>query len=216
MKSFEALAFAGVFAVGLFTQAGCAGDPSDGAAESGEDAMPTPTSRTIAASSTTQTELGIDHWGIARRADNPTLLGALMTGYSVEGDAARTIKVILRTGDKREAMLEVSIGGQPVASARTAAQADGSIGVVSSDLESSSDAQKTIARFSADFGTAYPSTDVEPSAIRFQSPLVGGAGSGGLIKEGPFIDCMETLHPLIGRAGLIYQDVVRICSPLSG
>lgn len=215
MKSFEGLACVGVFVVGLFSQGGCATEPGDSALESGADETPAPTSRTIPASSTTRTELGVDHWEIAQRADSATLLGALMTGYSVEGKAACSIKVILRTGDKREALLEVASDGQPIASARTAAQADGSVGVVTSDLETSIDAQKTIARFSADFGTAYPSTDVEPSTIRFQSPLVGGPGSG-LIKEGPFIDCMETLHPLIGRAGLVYEDVVRICSPLSG
>lgn len=210
MGSSKAIVYMGVFVIGLAAVAGCTQTSDDGDAD---ETHTTSVDGTFPASSTTVAVLGVSYWKIERQAESATTFGAAMTGYSAKGDAARQIKVIVRIGDTREALLEVAIDGQPAATAQTASQADGTSLVVRSNLVSSVDARKTITRYSADSEAAAPAPPVEANSLEIRTPLVGGGGD--LIKTGKFIDCMEVLHPLIG-GGLVYHDIVRICSPLTG
>lgn len=211
MHSLRALGYTTLLAIGFATLTGCAGEPAQ-TDDPSSDESGNPGDSTIPASAATRTDLGIDRWQIARHDESTAVRSAVMEGYSADGQVRRAIKVTLRN-DTREGIVEVAIDGQPAAVAQTATQADGSVTVERYDFDTNVDAQKTITYFSADFGAVPSSPKIETKSLRIQ---VGDPGN--LIKDGPFITCMEKLHPFIGSSGgkITHADIVRICTPLSG
>jgi hypothetical protein len=124
--------------------------------------------RTVAASSTTRAELGVDHWEIARQDESPRVLVAVTTGYSAEGTPRERIRLRVPIDHTHEDLFELSFEGQYPAVVRIASHTDGSDTVVANDYQNNIHAQDVGARFCADAVTASDSSTIQTSSLHIQ------------------------------------------------
>jgi hypothetical protein len=166
----------------------------------------------FAASSTTRTELGVDHWEISRQDESATIRAAVTTGYSAEGDTLRLIK-LRRTAGENEGWSEFSVGGQPPVVVRFARHAGGTMSQEGPDgVHDNASARETVMRFGNDLQDTADSSSLSTSSLRVQTypPLVGPpADLTPSVPEGLwfqcFQDCMRTLPgDLFEHGGVAY------------
>jgi hypothetical protein len=172
----------------------CSDSSPDGAAS----IAPGQGKRTFAASSTTRTELGVDHWEISRQDESATIRAAVTLGYSAEGHTRQEIK-LRRTAGEGEGWTEFSVVGRPPAVVRFALHADGTVSQDGPDgVHDNASARETVVRFGSDLQVAADSSSISTNSLRMQNaPLLGGPAD--LLPSVPETDiecvilCLESL-----------------------